>query len=54
MLMGANAAGQTCDMTVHLKTGQTVVIPHDDIQLGPERLLRRRKAVCAGATLTTS
>jgi hypothetical protein len=32
LLLGSNALGQSHDMKVHLKTGETITIPNDDIR----------------------
>lgn len=32
LLLSANAFGRSFDMTIHLRNGQTVTIPHDDIR----------------------
>jgi hypothetical protein len=32
LLLGSSAFGQSYEMTVHLRSGETVTIPHDDIR----------------------
>jgi len=32
LLLGSSALGQSYEMTIHLASGQTVTIPHDDIR----------------------
>lgn len=32
LLLGSSASGQSYDMTIHLGSGETVTIPHDDVQ----------------------